>query len=63
MGLRIYIKHYIDLGDSWMGKEDFESDYADNLPALIELLQEDYGAVLDDAGGLETLVQSAEWRE
>lgn len=35
MGLRIYIKHYIDLSLPWMNKEDYERHYANDLTSLV----------------------------
>ena len=63
MGLRIYLRHWIDLGPHWLSKEDYQSIFADNLEGLVELLEEDSHTVLDDAGGLRRLIERAEWIE
>ena len=61
MPVRVYIKHYIDLDSTWLSKEDFEAEYADDLPAFKEFLMEDVSAFLEASGVLEEFIQSAEW--
>ena len=63
MPLRVYIKHHIDLDDTWLSKEDFEAAYADDLPALRDFIMEDLLAFIEASGVLEEFIQSAEWYE
>lgn len=50
-------------GDTWMSAQEWDEEFKDNLPALVELLNEDWMSVIEEAGGLEGLIVSAEWQE
>ncbi len=54
------LKPEIRLSD-WISREEWDEVFKDNLPALMGLLNEDWLAVIEEAGGLEGLIVSAEW--
>lgn len=63
MPLIVHIEADVPL-DDWMTKEQWEVEFNKDLPALVEdLLMDDPTSFLDAAGGLASIVKSAEWRD
>ena len=60
--IKLTLKKEVVLSDSWCSKKDFDEVYKDDLPSLIDLLNEDWLQVIEEAGGLEGLIESATWK-
>lgn len=61
MSLQITISKTVDIGDGWMSKEDFDEHYKDDKQKLIDLFEEDPYELLEQAGGLNSLIVSYGW--
>ena len=60
MPIRVYLKSYIDLDDTWVDEKTYKERFANNIELLRKLLDEDLGSVFDAGGGAE-IFQSSEW--
>lgn len=64
MSIEITIAKTFRMGDWFADKEDWDTLYADNLPLLVEMLEEDgANCIPDEAGGLAGIIVSARWVE
>jgi len=63
MGLVVKLSKDVELSDIWSDRKDYEACYKDNLPALLELLEEDILSFIDEAGGLASIVTASYWKE
>ena len=60
MPIRVYLKSYITLDDTWVDEKTYKELYADNIELLRKLLNEDIGSVFEDGGGVE-IFESSQW--
>jgi hypothetical protein len=63
MPIRIRLEKTFELSDIWCDRKIFEEELASNRRAFLELLNEDWTALIDEAGGLEVMLQKYEWVE
>ena len=60
MAIRVYLKSFITLDDTWVDEKTYKERFANNIELLRKLLDEDLGSVFDAGGGAE-IFQSSEW--
>ncbi len=61
MPLKLHLRDSIVLSTTWMDRDTWRAVYQYNRQALIDLLERDLEALIDDADGIAGLVEQAEW--
>jgi len=63
MGLVVDLKAKVFLSDVWLDKGTFDEDYINDRQAFIAILSEDIFTFIEEAGGLEKIIENYYWKE
>jgi hypothetical protein len=61
MPVKIVLHREFILPEYWTDKRDWDDNYKDDREALVELLEDDEWSFFESAGGIDGMLQSAEW--